>query len=122
MSGSSNRLYGSNSIAHPVEIVGRKELPKNVHVREGEPIGPRTPRTTMQQDADIPPRMPKQPIDHAAIKIKRNRAPVWPFATMSMCEKVVKLLAEDEFVRERGGRIHPSTEKRGKGFHHERRL
>jgi len=44
--------------------------------------------------------MSKQPIDHAALKIKKKRAPVWPFATRSLCEKVGKLLAEDEFVRE----------------------
>ena len=79
--------------------MGRKKLPKNVYVREGEPIGPQPPRTTQQQDA-YPPRMSKQPIDHAALKIKKKRAPVWPFATRSLCEKVGKLLAEDEFVRE----------------------
>jgi hypothetical protein len=43
--------------------------------------------------------MSKQPIVNAAIKIKRKRAQVWPFATRSICEKVVKL-AEDEFVKE----------------------
>jgi len=70
--------------------------------------------------------MPKQPIDHSAFKIKRKRAPVWPFATKSLCEQVVKLLAEDELDRElslpEDWRIHPSTEARGKGFQHERRL
>ena len=63
---------------------------------------------------------------NAAIKIKRKRAPVCPFATISMCEKVVKLLAKEEFVRELSSpkewRINPSTESRGKGFHYERRL
>jgi hypothetical protein len=48
------------------------------------------------------------------------------FATSSLCEKVVKLLAKEEFVRELSPpeewRIHPSTESRGKGFQHERRL
>jgi hypothetical protein len=45
--------------------------------------------------------MSKQPIVNAAIvKIRRKRAPVWPFATRSLCERVVKLLAEDEFVKE----------------------
>jgi hypothetical protein len=70
--------------------------------------------------------MSKQPIVSATIKIKRKRAPVWPFATRDMCEKVAKLLAKDEFTRELSPpeewRIHPSTEARGKGFHHERRL
>jgi hypothetical protein len=51
---------------------------------------------------------------------------VWPFATRDLCEKVVKLLAKDAFVRELSPpeerRIHPSTEARGKGFQHERRL
>ena len=57
--------------------------------------------------------MLKQPIDHAALKIKRKRAPMWSFATKSMCERVVKLLAKDEIVRElsppEDWRIHPST-------------
>ncbi len=44
--------------------------------------------------------MSKQPIVNATIKIKRKRALVWPFATRDLCEKVVKLLAEDEFARE----------------------
>jgi hypothetical protein len=44
--------------------------------------------------------MSKQPIDHASLTIKRKRAPVWTFATKRMCEEVVKLLAEDELVRE----------------------
>jgi len=52
---------------------------------------------------------------------------VWPFATKSLCERVVKLLAKDEFARELSPppeewRIQPSTEPRGKGFQHERRL
>jgi hypothetical protein len=70
--------------------------------------------------------MSKQPIVNATIKIKRKIAPVWPFVTMDLCEKVVKLLAKDEFVRELSPpeewRIHPSTEARGKGFQHESRL
>ena len=44
--------------------------------------------------------MSKQPVDHIALKIKRRRAPVWPFATRRLCEKVVKLLEEDEFGKE----------------------
>jgi len=55
--------------------------------------------------------MSKQPVDHAALKIKRKRAQVWPFATRSLCEKVVKLPEEDEFVRElsprRSGESNP---------------
>jgi hypothetical protein len=43
-----------------------------------------------------------------------------------MCERVVKLLTDDEVVKElsppEDWRIHPSIVKRGKGFHHERRL
>ncbi len=70
--------------------------------------------------------MSKQPIDNATLKIKRKKAPVWPFATRSVCEHVVKLLVEDDLVRELSPqdewRIHPSTEARGKGFQHERRL
>ena len=70
--------------------------------------------------------MSKQPIVNAANHIKRKKALVWPFATRSLCEKVVKLLEEDEFVGELSPpeewRIHPSTESRGKGFQHERRL
>ncbi len=70
--------------------------------------------------------MSEQPIVNATIKIKRKRAPVWPFATKDLCERVVKFLAEDEFVRELSPpeewRILPSTESRGKGFRRERRL
>jgi hypothetical protein len=63
--------------------------------------------------------MSKQPIDNASLKIKRKRAPVWPVATWSVCEQVVKLLVEDDLVIELS---HPSTEARGKDFQHERRL
>jgi hypothetical protein len=70
--------------------------------------------------------MSKQPFDNASVSIKRKRAPVWPFATRDLCEQVVKLLIEDDLVRELSPpdewRIHPSTEARGKGFQHERRL
>ncbi len=70
--------------------------------------------------------MSKQPIDNATIKIKRKRAPVWPFATRDLCERVIELLIKDELVRELSPpdewRIHPSTEARGKGFQHERKL
>jgi hypothetical protein len=44
--------------------------------------------------------MSKQSIDNVTLKIKRKRAPVWPFATRSMCEHVIKLLAKDELFRE----------------------
>ncbi len=51
---------------------------------------------------------------------------MWPHATRNMCEQVIKLLAEEELVRELSPpeewRIHPSTEAKGKGFQHERRL
>ncbi len=70
--------------------------------------------------------MSKEPIDHATLKIKRTRAPVRPFAIRSLCEHVIKLLGEDELVRELSPpeewRIHPLTKARGKGFQHERRL
>ena len=70
--------------------------------------------------------MSKQPVENVSIKIKRKRAPVWPFATRSLCEHVVKLLIEEDLVRELSPpgdlRIHPSTEARGKGYQHERKL
>ncbi len=73
------------------------------------------------------PRMSKVPTNHASLKIKRKRAHVWPFATRSMCEKVIGLLSKAaELVRELSSpeewKIHPTTEVKGKGFHHERRL
>ncbi len=43
-----------------------------------------------------------------------------------MCEQVIKLLAEDELVKElsppEDWRTQSSTEAKGKGFQHERRL
>ncbi len=70
--------------------------------------------------------MDKQPIENASIKIKRKRAPIWLFATRNLCDQVIKLLAEEELVRElyppEEWRIHPLMEVRGKGFQHERRL
>jgi len=43
-----------------------------------------------------------------------------------MCDHVIKLLVEDELVRELSSpeeyRIHPSTEARGEGVQHERML
>jgi hypothetical protein len=70
--------------------------------------------------------MSKQLVENVPIKIKRKRAPVWPFATRSLCEQAVKLLIEEELVRELSPpdvlRIHPSTEARGKGYQHERKL
>jgi hypothetical protein len=70
--------------------------------------------------------MSKHPIENVSINIKRKRAPVWSFATRCLCGHVVKLLVEDDFVRELSPpnewRIHSSTEARGKGFQHERRL
>jgi hypothetical protein len=69
--------------------------------------------------------MSKQLIVNVSLKIKRKRAPVWPFATQSLCDQVVKLLIEDDLVQElyppHEWRIHPSTEARGKDFQHERR-
>ena len=64
---------------------------------------------TQNNPLDRTPRMSKQPTVHAVLKIKRKRAPVWPFATTSMCERVVKLLAEDEFVRD----LSPPRRTRG---------
>jgi len=70
--------------------------------------------------------MSKQFIDNASIKIKRKRAPAWPFAIRNLCEQVIKLLAEEELVTDfsppEKWRIHPSTEAKGKGFQHERML
>ena len=72
--------------------------------------------------------MSKQPIENVSIKIKRKRASVWPFATRNLCKEVVKLLIEEDLVRELSPpppdewRIHPSTEARGKGYQHERKL
>jgi hypothetical protein len=57
--------------------------------------------------------MSKLPIENAAIKIKRKRAPVWPFATRDLCEHAIKLFVTDDLVRELSPldewRIHPST-------------
>jgi hypothetical protein len=70
--------------------------------------------------------MSKHPIENVSIKIKRKRAPVWPFATRSQCEQVVKLLIEEDLVRELSPpsdwRTHPSTKARGKGYQYERKL
>jgi len=64
--------------------------------------------------------MSKQPIDHASLKIKIKRAPVYLFATRTMCEHVIKILDDDELVKELSPpekwRNLPSTEARGKGF------
>ncbi len=69
--------------------------------------------------------MSKQLVENVSIKIKRKRAPVWPFATRNMCEPDGKLLIEEDLVRELSPpddwRIHPSTEARGKGYQHERK-
>jgi hypothetical protein len=40
------------------------------------------------------------PIDHASLKIEMKRAPLWPFATRTMCEEVIRLLSKDELVKE----------------------
>jgi len=93
----------------------------------GEPIGQQPPvRRSIKTHKSSYFRMSKLPIDNASIKIKRKRAPVWPFASRDLCEQVVKLLMEDDLVRELSPpdewRIHPSIEARGKGFQHERRL
>jgi hypothetical protein len=70
--------------------------------------------------------MSKQPIDNASIKIKRKIAHVWPYATRNLYEHAIKRLAEEELVREipppEEWRIHPSTDAKGNGFQHERRL
>jgi hypothetical protein len=41
----------------------------------------------------------KQPVEYALNEIKRKRAPVLPFATRSLCEQAIKLLAKDELVK-----------------------
>ena len=69
----------------------------------------------------------KLPTNHASLKIKRKRAPVWPFAKKIPCEQFIGFLSKVELVKELSPppeewRIHPSTEARGNGFHHERRL
>ncbi len=65
------------------------------------------------------PRMSKQPIDNA-IKIKRKRAPVWPFATRDLCERVVECLIKNELARELTPpdewRIPPRLKPGEKGF------
>ncbi len=72
--------------------------------------------------------MSSKPIDYAAatITIKRKRAPVWPFATRGLLEEAITVLIEAGRIRELddpdGWRIHPSTEARGSGFQHERRV
>jgi hypothetical protein len=64
--------------------------------------------------------MSKQPFENVSFKIKRKRAPVLHFAIRSLCEQVVKLLIEEDLIRELSPldewRIHPSTEARGKSF------
>ena len=72
--------------------------------------------------------MSAKPIDNASKKIalKRKRAPVWPLATRVSLEQAVSALAEQGHIREFSPpdvwRIHPSTEARGSGFQHERRV
>ncbi len=70
--------------------------------------------------------MSKQPIKNVSFKIKRKRAPIWPFATRNLCEQAIKLLIKENLVRELSPpddwRIHPSTEARCKGYQHERKL
>jgi hypothetical protein len=72
--------------------------------------------------------MSGKPTDNAAktISLKRKRAPVWPFTTRSVLEQAVATLVERGNVRELSPldewRIHPSTEARGSGFQHERRV
>ena len=72
--------------------------------------------------------MSGKPTDNAAktISLKRKRAPVWPFTTRSVLEQAVATLVERGNVQELSPpdewRIHPSTEARGSGFQHERRV
>jgi hypothetical protein len=63
------------------------------------------------------------------IAIKRKRAPVWPLATRPVLESATTTLVERGIIREMHvtdqasrWRIHPSTESRGKGFQHERKV
>ena len=70
--------------------------------------------------------MSTKPFPDAApkITIKRKRAPVWPFATRGVLEQARKGLKDKGIVLElqtpNDWRVHPSTEARGSGFHHER--
>ena len=72
--------------------------------------------------------MSGEPIDNATttISLKRKRAPVWTFTTRPVLEQAAATLAERGTVRELSPpdewRIHPSTEARGSGFRHERRV
>ncbi len=72
--------------------------------------------------------MSKQPIKNHAVPSsstpKRKRAPVWPFATRSLCEQALLVLIGEGTIEELSPpdewRIHPSTEARGSAFQHER--
>jgi len=73
--------------------------------------------------------MSGKPIDNATttISLKRKRAPVWTFTTRPLLEHAIATLTERGTVQELSPlpdewRIHPSTEARGSGFQHERRV
>ena len=72
--------------------------------------------------------MSTKPFPNAApkISITRKRAPVWPFATRATLEYTITGLIVKGIVRELEPsdewRIHPSTEARGSGFQHKRRV
>ena len=56
----------------------------------GEPIGPQPPvRRNYKTQRNNCYRMSKLSIENVSIKIKRKRAPVWPFATRDLCEQAV---------------------------------
>jgi len=59
-------------------------------------------------------------------RLKERERQSNPLQQKNLCEQVIKLLAEEELVRElfppEEWRIHTSTEARDKGFQHERRL
>jgi hypothetical protein len=74
----------------------------------------------------INPLVSKHPFDHDLLANKRKRTPTCPFATRTMCEQAINLLAKDELVRELGPPdewlIYTSMEATCKGFQQERRL
>ena len=72
--------------------------------------------------------MSGKPIENASspISLKRKRGPVWPFSTRIVLEQALAIMVErgtvQEFSPPDEWRIHPSTEARGSGFQHERRV
>jgi hypothetical protein len=86
------------------------------------------PPPLSQQQSSIALLMSGKPSHNATttITLKRKRAPIWPCTTRSVLEQGINILIETGTVEELSPpdewRIHPSTEARGSGFHHERRV